>query len=200
MKPVNREAGDGGLTQRDPSPTAGGGGVDERSDEQLLGAFASGEDGALGELARRHEAGMLGVAKGLLGSEALACEAVQEAWVRVIRGAKGYRGRAAVRTWLYRIVLSRCSDVRAREARARRRRDPTGPVEVKDMDLARLARAVDGLPREHRETLVLCYGRGMSQSEAAGVLRVPLGTVKSRMHAAMGRLREALSDEAGGVA
>ena len=67
-------------------------------------------------------------------------------------------------------------------------------------DRAGLARALDGLSREHREALVLCYGRGMSQSEAAGVLRVPLGTVKSRMHAAMGLLREALGDGSGGAA
>jgi RNA polymerase sigma factor (sigma-70 family) len=96
--------------------------------------------------------------------------------------------------------VSRCSEVRAREARARRRRDHPRPEQGPGTDRARLARAVDGLSREHRETLVLCYGRGMSQSEAAGVLRVPLGTVKSRMHAAMGRLREALGDEAGGAA
>lgn len=177
--------------------------MDERTDEQLLGAFASGEVGALGELARRHEAGMLGVAKGLLGSESLAAEGVQEAWVRVIRGAKGFGGRAAVGTWLYRIVVSRCAEVRAREARARRRRDGTGRADGIDIDRAGLAcavaRAVDGLSREHRETLVLCYGRGMSQAEAAKVLRVPLGTVKSRMHAAMGRLREALRDGSGGA-
>ncbi len=176
------------------------GGVEERSDEWLLRAFAAGGEGALGELARRHEGAMLGIAKGMLGSEALACEAVQEAWVRVIRGAAGFQGRAVVKTWLYRIVLSRCAEVRAREARAGRRRESIGPGEEVGVDRARLARAVDGLSCGHREVVVLCYGRGMSQAEAAGVLGVPVGTIKSRMHAAMGRLREVLADEVGGVA
>lgn len=174
--------------------------MEDRSDEWLLQAFAAGGEDALGELARRHEAAMLGVAQGLLGSEALACEAVQEAWVRVIRGAAGFQGRAAVRTWLYRIVLSRCSEVRAREVRAARRREGNEPAGEIGIDRSRLGRAVEGLPRGHREVVVLCYGRGMSQAEAASVLGVPVGTVKSRMHAAMGRLREALADEAGGVA
>ena len=52
------------------------------TDEELLSAFVSGEQEALGELARRHESSLLGLAGGLLGGPALACDAVQEAWIR----------------------------------------------------------------------------------------------------------------------
>ncbi|MCC5824000.1 MAG: RNA polymerase sigma factor [Phycisphaerales bacterium] len=172
----------------------------ERSDEQLLRAFAAGEDAALAELAARHEAGMLGVARGLLGgNDALAREVVQEAWVRVIRGAGRFRADAAARTWLYRIVVTRCADARGREARAHRpRAGENGRDGIPPADRVRLAEALAGLSPEHRETVVLCYARGMTQADAAAVLGIPLGTVKSRLHTAMGRLRTALDEEDGG--
>jgi RNA polymerase sigma-70 factor (ECF subfamily) len=84
-----------------------------RSDEALLRAFAGGERGALGELAARYERSLLGFARGVLRSEDLACDAVQEAWVRVIRHAETFRGRSSFKTWMYRIVINRCNDIRS---------------------------------------------------------------------------------------
>lgn len=174
--------------------------MDERTDERLLRDFTRGDDGALGVLADRHEAGMLGLAKGLLGgSEALGVEAVQDAWVRVIRSASRFRGDAAVRTWLYRVVLSCCAEVRKREARARRRRLVVAPGDGGGTD-HRLGAAMEGLTDEQRTVMVLCFGRGLSHTEVAAVLGVPVGTVKSRSHAAMERLRAVLGDESGGGA
>ena len=78
-------------------------------DRQILQRVAGGEHGALGELAARHEAALLGLARGLLGgSTDLAEEAVQDAWVRVLSRAGSFNGDASVKTWLFRIVINRC--------------------------------------------------------------------------------------------
>ena len=83
------------------------------TDEKLLGAFVKGDQAALGELARRHECSLLGLAGGLLGGgSAAACDAVQETWVRVIRYGHSFNGRSSFKTWLYRITINRCRDLR----------------------------------------------------------------------------------------
>lgn len=195
------------------------GGVDEpeatrdlATDEELLASFRDGDREAFGVLASRHEVALLGLAKGLLGgSRTLATEAVQDAWVRVIRHAHTYDGRASVRTWLYRIVINRCRDVNARERRAATlarafavHRRPVGEAErsrgasvraestgtVLSDDLAALLPALATLPEDRREVVVLVYGRGMTHEAAADVLAIPLGTLKSRLHAALRHLRE----------
>ncbi|MHC4137655.1 MAG: RNA polymerase sigma factor, partial [Planctomycetota bacterium] len=84
------------------------------TDEQLLSAFVDGDREALGELARRHEQALLGLARGLLGGQsASALDAVQETWMRVIRYGSSFNGRSTVKTWLYRIAVNRCRDLRA---------------------------------------------------------------------------------------
>lgn len=175
----------------------------ERSDEELLEAFRRGERQAFGVLASRHEPALLGLARGLLGgSNALASEAVQDAWVRVIRHAQTFDGRASVRTWLYRIVINRCRDVNARERRAtaiarafairrapRRVSDETLSPGISE-DLGAILPALATLPEDRREVVVLVYGRGLTHEAAADVLAIPLGTVKSRLHAALRHLRQ----------
>lgn len=203
-------------SERDPSCAALGsdstaepaaGFATEKSDEELLDAFRHGERQAFGVLASRHEAALLGLARGLLGgSSALASEAVQDAWVRVIRHAQTYDGRASVRTWLYRIVINRCRDVNARERRATAiarafaiRRVPrvgsgVGPdgasSPASSEELAAILPALATLPEDRREVVVLVYGRGFTHEAAADVLAIPLGTVKSRLHAALRHLRQ----------
>lgn len=170
------------------------------SDEMLLARFVSGDDEALGMLAHRYERAMIGLARGLVGSDHLAREAVQETWVRVIRFASTYDGRASVKTWMYTILTNKCRDMRttersrSRRERTRRRPDPAQPSAQLD---SRIADAVSELEEPGRETLILCFCRGMTHSQAADILGVPLGTVKSRVHKAMARLRERLGVAAG---
>lgn len=182
------------------------------TDEELLASFRAGDREAFGLMASRHETALLGLARGLLGgSRTLATEAVQDAWVRVIRHAHTYDSRASVRTWLYRIVINRCRDVNARERRAAAlarafaikrlprgesarshqggAQDRTVGTATSD-DLAALLPALATLPEDRREVIVLVYGRGMTHEAAADVLAIPLGTLKSRLHAALRHLRE----------
>jgi len=177
------------------------------NDETLLAAFAKGDRAALGALADRYEVALLGMARGLVGgSTDLARDAVQETWVRVIRSARGSKGRSSVKTWLYRILINVCHDLRqakwSRASAAKEVRDAVEPeagagdsVEP-DEFRAMLRSALDALPGERRVVLLLCYHAGLTHTEAAGALEIPLGTLKSRLHAALGELRERLSSEA----
>jgi RNA polymerase sigma-70 factor (ECF subfamily) len=188
------------VTTRPPRLQPGDGPLAELGDESLLARFVSGDDGALGELARRYERAMVGLARGLVGSDHLAREAVQETWVRVIRFAGSYDGRASVKTWMYTILTNKCRDMRkterSRTRRERTRRSPAQPGARSAAD-PRIAEAVSELEEPGRETLVLCFCRGMTHAQAAEILGVPIGTVKSRVHKAMSRLRERLGVEAG---
>src|SRR5258708_5686403 len=87
----------------------------QASDESLLTEFAGGDRAALGGLARRYERALLGLATGLLEGRAdMACDAVQETWVRVIRFADKFNGRSSFKTWLYRIAINQCRTVKSR--------------------------------------------------------------------------------------
>lgn len=175
-------------------------------DRLLIRAFAEGETNALDALADRYESDLLGLARGLLGGRReLAEDAVQDVWVRVIRSARTYAGRASVRTWLYRITVNRCRDLsRLEHRRQRRGREAIGgPVAAEPADagmedresLAALQAAVDGLDRRRREVLLLCYHADLTHEHVADVLEIPLGTVKSRLNAALTSLRQDLAKE-----
>lgn len=175
--------------------------IDSASDEALLSRFArSGAQTALQELARRHEYRLLGLAHGLCnGREDLAREAVQETWVRVIRHAGKFRGKSSFATWVYRIAVHRCRDVVAKEravARREKRASAGRSGGDSDADLARARSVVGGLPQHEREVVLLCHMRGMTHEQAAAVLGIPPGTLKTRMTRAMKRLRETMGVDA----
>lgn len=173
------------------------------SDEQLLRAFVAGSEASLGELAQRYEGALVGLARGLLwGRDDLARDAVQDAWVRVIRGARHFDARSRVKTWLYRIVVNRCSDLRERwgdrmkgQAPEGELPAPGGPGEWDSESVARLRVALEGLAPGQRVTVLMCYHAGLTHAEVAEALGVPLGTVKSRLHAALDALRGKLQEE-----
>jgi RNA polymerase sigma-70 factor, ECF subfamily len=176
----------------------------DQTDERLLEDFAKGNHAALGELAHRYEPLMLGLACGMLGrDQSLACDAVQDAWVRVIRHAGSFRGESTVKTWLYRITLNCCKDLLGS---ARRRgaalggslntaAEPLAGRSDSDERRARLNDALMTLPLDTRSLLLLCYQQGMTHANAAEVLRIPVGTLKSRLHAALAELRQRLEIE-----
>ncbi|MHC4142599.1 MAG: RNA polymerase sigma factor [Planctomycetota bacterium] len=176
------------------------------SDEQLLSAYLGGDREALGELAHRYEPSLLGVAGGLLGgSSSMACDAVQETWMRVIRYGHSFNGSSSLKTWLYRIAINRCRDLVAKEKGRGVGGVPREPAtEGNEPDECSIRRernealrdAVGQLTPPKREILLLCYHDAMTHEQAAEILEIPVGTLKSRLHAALGELREELTRKA----
>lgn len=184
-----------------------------QTDEQLVAAFARGQDAALGELAQRYEGALLSLARGITGRDDLASDAVQDAWLRVIRSAKHFDGRSTFKTWVYRIVINRCLDVRATAARA----NANGYYEAGsggggeggadgvwgtwgafDHAAARerldqLRDAMRTLEPGQRVIVMLCYQERVGHDAAAQILGIPVGTLKSRLHGALETLRAAMA-------
>lgn len=160
--------------------------TDGSSDSELLTAHVRGDATAFAVLVARHRDRLWAVALRTTGDREEASDALQDALVSAFRGASGYRGDAAVTTWLHRIVVNACLD-RLR----RRRRRPTAalpdvePADPRDDHATTEVRldvraALARLPEHQRVALVLVDMQGMSVAEAARVLDVAEGTVKSR--------------------
>lgn len=159
----------------------------DRSDAELLAAHCDGDRDSFGELFRRHRDRMWAVALRTTNDPELAADAVQDAFISAFRRAEGFKGQSAVTTWLHRIVVNASLD------RLRRRR-PTN--ELPDGDHALLTDPADAhasletrldvrealarLPEAQRLALVLVDMYGYSVADAAEVLGVAEGTVKSR--------------------
>jgi RNA polymerase sigma-70 factor (ECF subfamily) len=173
---------------------------DERDDAELVARVADGDTGALQELYERLGSIVFGMALRVLGDRQAAEECTQDTFVAVWRGAGRFDPeRAAVSTWLVSIARNRAVDLVRR--RAARPADPYAEVEQRDEspDVAdavvatemssRVAAALAELPNAQREVVVLAYFQGLSHSEIAERLGVPLGTVKGRARLALDRLR-----------
>jgi RNA polymerase sigma-70 factor, ECF subfamily len=162
------------------------------SDRELLARHVAGDAEAFGEIVRRHRSRLWAVALRTLADPEEAADALQDAMVSAFRGAHGFRGDAAVTTWLHRIVVNACLDrVRRRQARPTVPMVPgdcptPGPAVESETRLDVLA-ALAALPFEQRAALVLVDMEGYPVQEAARILDVAPGTVKSRC--ARGRAR-----------
>ncbi|WP_405831003.1 MULTISPECIES: RNA polymerase sigma factor SigM [unclassified Streptomyces] len=170
-------------------------GTTEGSDDrELLAAHVAGDPDAFGELVRRHRDRLWAVALRTLGDREEAADAVQDALVSAYRAAHTFRGESAVTTWLHRITVNACLD-RARKAATRRtsplddtdrlerllepHESAEAPAERQDLHRQLLA-ALGTLPADQRAALVLVDMQGYPVAEAARILEVPTGTVKSR--------------------
>jgi RNA polymerase sigma-70 factor (ECF subfamily) len=179
-------------------------------DRALLAAHVAGDDGAFGVLFARHRDRLWAVALRTTGNPEDAADALQEAMIAAFRRAESFRGEAAVSTWLHRIVVNASLDrIRRRTVRAA---DPweeedglgdrpsSSPVDDPEAhalagDLRRrVLDALAQLPPEQRAALVLVDMEGYPVQEAATVLEVPVGTVKSRCARGRQRLAELLGD------
>lgn len=163
-----------------------GGPDDERTDGELLAAHVSGDAEAFGRLVARHRDRLWAVALRTLHDREEAADALQDALVSAYRRAGGYRGDAAVTTWLHRIVVNACLDrMRRQAARPTVALPEREPADRHD-DHANTEVALDvrsalaRIPEHQRQALVLVDMHGLPVSEAAQVLGVAEGTVKSR--------------------
>jgi RNA polymerase sigma-70 factor (ECF subfamily) len=171
-----------------------------------MAALAVGDESALGELYDRHAGAMLGVALRILKLRQDAEDLVHDVFVEAWQKAGDFdAGRGSVRSWLLVRVRSRGVD-RLRSLSAARRRGLFGdgesegepaegllPAEWDGPDRERARKALDALPDPQRTLVELAYFEGMTCSEMATHCAIPVGTVKSRLAAAMGKLRAALA-------
>jgi RNA polymerase sigma-70 factor (ECF subfamily) len=165
-------------------------------DDTLLARFAGGDRAALAALAERHERSLLGLARGLLDQRHdLALDAVQETWIRVIRFASGFQSKSSVKTWLTTILVNQCRAMRAKSKPTASATDDHAAEPLAESPDDRLRHALNQLGEAPREIVLLCYHQGLTHEIVAEVLDLPLGTVKSRLHAALRTLRAALSTE-----
>jgi RNA polymerase sigma factor (sigma-70 family) len=176
-------------------------------DEALLALAAREDEQALAALYDRYGRVAYGLALRIVRDQALAEDAVQEAFLAVWRTAGSFRAdRAKASTWILTLVHRRAVDVVRREERRRAQplaegieeadeRALPADEEIELSDRRRLVQeALRRLPDDQREALELAYYGGLTQSELAERLSVPLGTIKSRMFTGLRRLRDLLAE------
>jgi RNA polymerase sigma-70 factor (ECF subfamily) len=176
--------------------------ISETPDASLVAMALGGDLAAYGHLVRRHAPLAKRMAV-LWGAAAEADDVVQDAFVQAFTALPRFRAGAEFRPWLLTIVrnLTRNS-LRARGRRAAREAFaatpwPVGDVEDEAIGAVRRDRLLDGvrrLPEDLREVVACRYLLELSEAETASALGLPAGTVKSRLHRALARLREEVGD------
>jgi RNA polymerase sigma-70 factor (ECF subfamily) len=173
------------------------------SDGELLERVAGGDAGAFEVLYQRYARAVFGLALRRLGDRSRAEEAVQETFTSVWRSARSYdRDRGPGAPWLYAVARHAIVDrFRARtepaaEAPENAAAEP-GPDERAEASFVawRVHRALEELPERERTVLELAYWGGLSQSEVADFLDMPLGTVKTRTRSGLAHLADLLEEE-----
>jgi RNA polymerase sigma-70 factor, ECF subfamily len=188
------------------------------SDEKLLLDYRSNRDpGAFEELVHRYEKELYGYLRHYLGDAEMAEDVFQQTFLQIHLKCDQFEPGRKVRPWLYTVATNQAIDYQRRNRRhrmgsldramrGRTEEDNGGLTEVLGVSGVRpdadaesaedheaLRRAVDALPSLCREAVMLVYFQGLKYREAAEILNVPVGTVKSRMHTAMQKLTETLS-------
>jgi RNA polymerase sigma-70 factor, ECF subfamily len=169
---------------------------------QLIARAQNGERNAFSELVRIHARGVFNVVFHMCGDALIADDAAQETFIRAWQNLRSYRPQTSLRNWLYRIAFNAGMDMLRKEKRIL-------PNDIEEMDLrdersgpeAQVAqqerttlvqKAVLSLPDASRAVLVLREYEGMSYSEIADALDIPVGTVMSRLNYARKLLKENL--------
>jgi len=179
--------------------------ADECTDGELITRSAKGDRDAFEVLYRRYSRPVFGLALRRLGDRGRAEDAVQETFASIWRAARSYRPeRGPGAPWLYAVARNAITDRgRARyEAPAEIPDSPSpdaGPAERAESGWTawRVHRALEELNTNERSVIELAYWSGLSQSEIAEFLNIPLGTVKTRTRAALARLAVLLEEELG---
>lgn len=190
----------------------------EASDDDLVARAQGGDTAAFAGLVRRHQDRVYTICLRWLREPALAEEVAQDVFVSCFRAIGGFRGEARFSTWLTRIAVNHCKNKRVYNARrARDRHEPlegpggedAAPRQLADegagadrplhrSEAGRLVLgALDALEEGHRAVVILRDLEDMNYDEIAGLLGVPIGTVKSRLHRARQQLAAVLGRRIG---
>lgn len=167
---------------------------DPQSDQGLLDAIRRGDAGAFEKLYLRHRDWAFRVARRFTRDDALAMDAAQETFLYLLRRSHSLRLTARLTTFLYPVVKHNAFAALERLRRFDQANadcpDEAGPPQIRADDrLALLEAALRRLPDAQREAFLMHAADDMSHGEIAIALSIPLGTVKSRIHAAVTSLR-----------
>jgi RNA polymerase sigma-70 factor (ECF subfamily) len=178
------------------------------TDEDLVEAFQAGDLSAFDDLLRRWDRKIQGAVYRIMGSEDEARDLCQETFLKAYRALRTFKGEARFSSWLYQIALNVCRDrMRRRKGKKMVSLDdldeegtplpaavgPSALDVVEASDLARaVAAAVAALPDDEREVIVLKEYQGLTFLEIAGVLGLPMSTVKTRLYRGLGVLKQRL--------
>ena len=188
-------------------------------DVELLNRLRSGDEEAFVTLVSRYQQPMLRLARSMVSSQAVAEEAVQDTWMGVVRGIDRFEGRAAFKTWLFRILVNRTRSAGARE-------HSHSPIEtLHSVDPIRfdaqgnwadpldrwtdetdaridaaawapiLKAALDSVPARQRQVVLLRDVEGLTNDEVCSVLDITSGNQRIMLHRGRARLREILEIE-----
>jgi RNA polymerase sigma-70 factor (ECF subfamily) len=174
----------------------------EPTDAELVRRIRAGDESAFSELVNRHSDGLYRMACSLMGSTTDAEDVLQETFLGAFNRLSAFEGRSSVKTWLVRILMNHAS--KFRRSKRVRRTDPLpdqlGPASgdegyAASSPAAAVESTVDvmqmlqTLSAEHREVIVLRELQQMSYEEISEALRIPRGTVESRLHRARQELK-----------
>ncbi|HEU5132377.1 MAG TPA: sigma-70 family RNA polymerase sigma factor [Pyrinomonadaceae bacterium] len=176
------------------------------TDEIIVERALTGDAEAFGELVRRWERRIFALTYGMLGREEDARDATQETFLAAFRNLRGFRGEAKVSSWLHRIAVNQCI---TRQRRARVRSESAledeqeanagrfamplsySPAHVAEgrQETAAVRRAINSLPVELRQVVVMKEFEELTFREIADALDLPLSTIKSRLYTALKQLQ-----------
>jgi RNA polymerase sigma-70 factor (ECF subfamily) len=176
------------------------------NDEHIVERALTGDPEAFGEIVRRWERRIFALTYGMLGREEDARDATQETFLAAFRNLRGFRGEAKVSSWLHRIAVNQCI-TRQRRAKVRNEAalddeqekdaasfsapltySPALAIERRQTTQA-VRRAVNGLPVELRQVIVMKEFEELTFREISEALDLPLSTVKSRLYTALQQLQ-----------
>jgi len=193
-------------------------------DAELVTRLRAGDEDAFRFLVERYHSSLLRLAQTMVPSRAVAEEVVQDTWLGLVRGIKGFEGRSSLRTWLFHVLVNR-----ARSTGARERRPGTGatsgptvdpgrfgprgnwadppvpwPEEVDDRIVARqlaerIRRRIGELPELQRQVVTLRDLEGLGAAEVCALLDISEGNQRVLLHRGRARLRSMLENEMGKV-
>ncbi len=184
---------------------------EELDDHHLIDRVASAEKDALETLYSRYSSSVFSLAMFMLKQEALAEEVTQDIFLNIWTKASSYKAdRGEPRAWIMSVAHHRIVDVIRSRRRTQNITDPgayeklellpSSHISTEDEVERRIERdyirkALDTLPPEQKQVILLAYFQGYSQSEMAKILDQPLGTVKTRVRLAMKKLRTVLEGD-----
>lgn len=170
--------------------------MDNHQEAQCIGRAKAGDTTAFGQLVAAYQSNLRLSARQWTGDAALADDMAQEAFIRAWQKLGQFDGRARFSSWLYRIAFNHWLNVKARYQPATACNDETAePQTASHPGTGRdIARALACLSEPQRLCIHLCLQRGFTHAEAADILNLPVGTVKTHINRGRSELQVLMAD------